>query len=760
MGKKPQTSLMQSWVSNGLGRTEGETDKKLNNYHFDEHVLPASQRKKSARDLKRRNFNKNSYNGPRVEDFLRRLDALYQTAITEIDNSDFDDNQKEIRKKNLIRAKAWAENKLKENCKINIEVHSIDDIKKNEKYIIKRINKAARYLQSYVAHALPVVYPEESLDNAITAFQTAESEWTAMQGRPDFINTYQLGDSTRVSAQRVIGDRIIPSTKRDEGKLPNFVEIAVGSIDDKGNSEIEFTGYRHSSYPPINIKDKIERRAKACDAVKDMLTEVARSKQEQSENQNVGFDEEHPLEIELSSMALLSPIQGDKLFMDSHSEHRQLKESQYAQMMYNQRTIQLEVDGKIIHVKPKINLMNEPANSHGIIYKNLSGQLGQSSDLDKTINTKGMHDFTSDANAHIKTQIFAMYSQLNDNTAHAIAEGYIKINNVYESDKGLQIAQAELDWLLKNNELSDAYKQLETLQNKCLKENSTDDDKEAYYKQVDKVREIEHKRHKAYEKVAVERKRVWKQNKKDIADLDNRIAEYLKNPNNQDNKFVKKLFQMMQLYNQAEAIHHSKKGEPHEFASRYLLVNQFMGKSVDWFCKSGEDRTGRLNNFIEELCGFSAEHGHFPCYDFNNDRVNKADRAEQQEMAKTVVEYSVSGDICDANAHGARGIQQTDALGMKVNAGLPNDSWIKIAHLAKSSLYDSKLLKNAKKIKLEPTNTVNEQVKQSVTNSKAPYKKWKQIFTAAKDKAIAKPARKEADSAHRTRTSTFTSRQP
>lgn len=709
--KVGESPLIESWVKQEFSlkqkkESNSKSDKLLHDkYHFEEWILTPGERHGQKHKLKIRVFNKESYNGPRLEDFLKRLDAIYNTAISEIDNNDKLTNKEEL-KKNLTYYKELTAKKLKEECEI--EAIPLQDLVKKEEEVIAKIEQAAEHLQFFIAHALPIVYPKSTLDEAVKLFQHAEAQWTAKQGRPDFINVYQLGQMTRISTQRVVGDKIIPSTKRDEGKLANFVQVSTGSVNSKGESQIDFTGYRHSSYPPIKVKDKIERRAMACEAVKDMLSELARKELEGRDPSEFGIN--NPLVINLSSMALLSPIKGDKSFMKEESEHRQLKESQYALMMYNQRPLELIINGKKVIVKPQINLMNDPANLHGLKLKQINQslnkvwhKLGVSSDLDETINTKGMHSFIGDATHHIHDEIEKIKRNKlldNDKSATEIISLYEKINKAYAESKGLQTAQKKLNQLLEKDELTSAYKDLEEKQKAYLKDKSSANES-MYHAQVQKVRKIENKLHKAYKAVEHEREKIWLGNKQNLSELQNQLIAYLGDEKNRqkmesgEGKSLKKFFQFMQLYHQAEALYYSKNDQPHEFPSRYLLVNQLMGKSVDWFCKSGEDRTGRLNNFIEELCGFSAQKGYFPRYDFGKNRILTEDREEQQELAKTVVEFSVSRDICDENAHGARGLQQSES-GMKVNAGLPNKSGYAIAKLAKSNLYDVKLLEKVK----------------------------------------------------------------
>ena len=683
------SSKMQSWVTTKL-KSEGlHVDESLHEqFNFKELSLDPEEGSGQKKGLKIKLFNKDSYNGPRLEDFLKRLDAVYNTGLAAIDENEGLEN-KEARKIALKHFKEEAAKKLGRDCRIN--AIKSGKLLENEKEVLDKIGQASEHLQMFVAHALPLAYPQSTLKESLKEFQKKEAEWTAREGRPDFISRYKLGEATRVSAQRVVGDSIIPSTKRDEGKLANLVEVASGSVDSEGKINIEFTGYRHSSYSPIRVTDKIERRALATEAAQDMFAEIAK-KELQGRNPD-DFNEHNPLPISLSSMALLSPIKFDKKFMRDESEHRQLKESQYALIMYNQRPVKLLIDGKEIYVKPIVNLMNNPANIHGIkakktyeIINKIRTPLKLSVDLEERINTRGMYFFTKDVNTHLNNKIEDIKRSPLDKDAKEIIEGYEEIKASYDSSEGLKKAE-EILANIGDNELITAYEELEKSQ-KAYMENKSPENKKNYFSRMKETRKVEKKLHEAYKGVEIERKKIWDENKKKLGSLDKKIIDYLGNEknrnkiNSEEGKPLKDLLLCLQLYHQGEAMYFGRNLEAHQFPSRYLLVNQMMGKPVDWFCKSGEDRTGRLNNFVEELCAFVDEKGHFPGYDFGKKDMVQKDRDTQQELAKTVVEFSVSRDICDANAHGARGLQQT-ATGMAVNKGLTNKTGNKIAHLAK-----------------------------------------------------------------------------
>lgn len=50
----------------------------------------------------------------------------------------------------------------------------------------------------------------------------------------------------------------------------------------------------------------------------------------------------------------------------------------------------------------------------------------------------------------------------------------------------------------------------------------------------------------------------------------------------------------------------------YQFQARFALLTNHMDNFVEWFCKSGEDRTGLLNEHIEAYCIFIEKHGYPP----------------------------------------------------------------------------------------------------------------------------------------------------
>lgn len=697
-------------------------------------------------------FSESSYNGPRLEDFQKRLKAVYETAIMIIEKDKSLSNlEVEAKKAKLAELKQVIEEKINRECVI--PPISFDDLVSSQDYVIQKINIAGHHLRQFLSNAVELIYPNQpNLEQALADFQIAEANYTAGKSRPDFLNLYTIKhngqEHIRLSAQRVIGN-IIPSTKRDEDKLANFVEVAVGGktvgADGKEKIEIDFTGKRHSSFTPIAIKDKIERRVGAAVAVKDMFAEIARQKKNDPKQAGKGNSEENPIILDIASMSLLSPLRGDKFLLANQSEQRQLKESRDALMRYNNRPVKLMIDGEVVFVKPKINLMTEPTNAHGLIARKVTSWMNKLSrfftskeaiqGLEETVNAKGIYDFLNDTRqyieAHLNTEEY-----LANPIMSQVAAKYSELMSAYDNSSAYQKANTKLKALLEEAG-PELYQELENAENAYLtavsngnqfRENYIKAEKayqnasspaekskakkeykdalaslEAHEKKLRKpyddalkaVRAHEKKLNEAYSQVDIERRKIFEKNVNNYRDLETMILGHGDVMRKGTPEVERKLFSMMQMALQAEAIHFSDNRRPHEFASRFLIANQAMGKDVDWYCKSGEDRTGRQQNFLEELFAYKALYDDFPRYDYVKGKVVKTAKENQQTIAKTVAEFSVSRDISGENAFGARGIQQSS--GLSVNKGLANEASLALAHLAKNSLYSASQIEELRK---------------------------------------------------------------
>ena len=466
----------------------------------------------------------------------------------------------------------------------------------------------------------------------IADIEAMESEITTNKGRPNFINYYQLPDPYnhrqhihRVSIQRVVGDPL-PSTKRNTPSLANFVQCGIGYME--GNHYIsQFEGYRHSSYPPIQIEDKEQRKEKTKETVTQMLTEIATQELAKIKSSTEKYDQHNVIPLPLSTLTLLSPINGDQLILKKESEYQQLEESHKILMSFNQQTIKLTLaDGNYVWVKPEITLVNASANWHGML---VSKTKLLRSNLETKINEQGMVAFTQQAKTFMSNNIRALHE-----------------------DNFIKEIGARLLSLMPNEERT-TYAAI----------------KKSMTANRDAIKDL-------------------------LAEIVAHKEEEVKNPAKiTEFKQKKDLLDLGELYLQTMMMEIDRQIEPSQFGARYLLANKIMGHYVEFFCKSGEDRTGRMQNLLEELLEFYRRHQRYPQYDVKTRQIAQKDAEEQVTIAKYVAEFSVCRDITDQNAHGARGLQLTS--GPLLNQGLPNLSGDTLGKLAKGVYQDARNCPNS-----------------------------------------------------------------
>jgi len=118
---------------------------------------------------------------------------------------------------------------------------------------------------------------------------------------------------------------------------------------------------------------------------------------------------------------------------------------------------------------------------------------------------------------------------------------------------------------------------------------------------------------------------------------------------------LRKQRDVLQLYSDNKDLYWSKALYTNEhktdFQRNYLIAHYLMGHDVDFFCKSAEDRTGLVNNKIEEAMIFRSQYGRYPRFDQTDDqkRLN--------QIALQVYHGGASRDTTGRNNRGARGLQ-------------------------------------------------------------------------------------------------------
>ncbi|MBN9286353.1 MAG: hypothetical protein BGO43_12685 [Gammaproteobacteria bacterium 39-13] len=74
--------------------------------------------------------------------------------------------------------------------------------------------------------------------------------------------------------------------------------------------------------------------------------------------------------------------------------------------------------------------------------------------------------------------------------------------------------------------------------------------------------------------------------------------------------------QALALQNKMDFLNRSN----YRFQARFAMLGYYLDSFVEWFCKSGEDRTGLLNEQLEAFCIFIEKYGHPPRWENEEDK--------------------------------------------------------------------------------------------------------------------------------------------
>ena len=380
----------------------------------------------------------------------------------------------------------------------------------------------------------------------------------------------------RVSESKNIGKKVIPSSRRSGStrnfntNLANFVWRKFGNVNSFGT---QFQGITHSSYPPIEIKDKNKRMKVAKRGAEDVIKEFIETQKVLKGNGTKEF----PYEIHVSTLMLLTPVgrnltaSAEKRMRKNESENKQLKECMEA---IKSSEGKISYKGKIYKIKRSV--MNYPVN-----LDNKKRNLPKNNKEAK-INKQGLLEFC-------------------DQVANFL-QNDVKTNTKEQE----RIKNILIDTLKKQN-----YEQLMYFLN----------------------------------------------NRKDFIK-----QEVLDKLNTEDEKMqtLRIAFEAMHLYAKYQTRPDPK--DAYKFPACYLIAKQRMGDNVEWFCKSGEDRTGRVGEEIETYLAYKDKYGYFPLDTFAAANC-KYKQEDVNNILRNVDEFSVHRQITHDNDPGGRGLQISSSMG-------------------------------------------------------------------------------------------------
>lgn len=601
-------------------------------------------------------------NQDQLNSLALKLDSLFQTA----DFAEFQQAKAE-REAMLKKIKYWYNDGVIDKSTYHSNCLEVERIYKAafDNVYNKNIIKAKQF-NRLLAHA---VDPKKDPGATIKKITRRADELRAKEVRPILHNTYQAKDlivtSTHVpegwltNEQKKLFKEVhceeapenrphtSPSTIRDKRQVgqANALRTEI-TVDGKQ----AFVGHRHGSPSVLKMNNDAERQHRTLQNVKQTLTLAANELMEKlADNENPP----DPLVVDIASMSLLSPLmQGDLL--DPMKQFRQVDDSRLAYWSLHGRAIPLEVKDKEGVTRTIKVQLNSSFMSVGVNAVRGVGTPG-ARQLVQRVNNRGLDSFVDNFSKQ--------FGGIVDPQLHRICNRIAELESVKEVQDNKQLIQ---DFNREN--LHTAYEKLE-LCNRAL----SDPDHKAMVdvKKVKKERSTalkviekeEAKLDKLYEKVNIARERAYKDRVNDLKNIlvDTKLnGNYARNKDFQKlqmfidamdiyynqpqpgikrfldvraktserNKLIKKMSkentwvkrealreQVESLQSEIDFLNKSN----YRFQARFAMLANYSGQFVEWFCKSGEDRTGLLNEHIEAFCIFIEKYGYAPNWDNKDD---------------------------------------------------------------------------------------------------------------------------------------------
>ncbi|MBF0366781.1 MAG: hypothetical protein HQK50_14500 [Oligoflexia bacterium] len=662
----------------------------------------------------------NGYNGPSTQDFIDRADLLTNAMKANCcppESEEKDDCSlkfKNLNDKTFDRITQEA----------SIEVSNEEAASRNwfqfkrDKFDAK-FDIAKAILQDHVNNLQRAMREQCNKDLDKEQMRSIENEYLSSRPRPTLLNQYELPPSEAVNKRffslHVPGrEDTQTSAARDREGLANFVEASFGvqSNDGQGPVKLLFSGYRHSSYPPISIRDKTTRQFYAIRNAKQMLFKLARN-----------YCNKHnkcPTELPLSSMILLTPnvaLDAARAAMEMKNENApheseidQMNESYQALRTFDNQQVEVDdCNGNVCTVTPKITVMNIPANDVETDHKKMTAILaaGKSSDM-QPINARGIDNYITRSENFTQNNFCAIESlSKKDKTMPPLA-AFKNLNKSIEklkNNNSKTINEYKKSIAEEEKGLADDYKKLSLYAN-TDSINTSSGFKAEVKALMQRISEKEARINSIYQKVEEERKKdyladgpaIRNKEKQLISFYEQKITALKAEKNSpQSSKQVENLGKLigfyerqkdiMQLNSDAMKVYFNDEYKSwknrHVFQRNFLLANYLMGSDVEFYCKSAEDRTGRINNKIEEALIFKEKHGRFPSYE------KQEDLDEIRSIAPIVHYNSASRETNNVNNPGARGLQIPDDPDLKA-AGSLGQMDDKMGKLAKQVYSGSK----------------------------------------------------------------------
>lgn len=594
-------------------------------------------------------FGEGAYNGPVMEDYRRRqlliMKAAWAFIMENAENiEDIESVSKSLSYLDVEFQKALQEPEYQLDyavMKTGIDATAhLEDINKKQ---VELIAQFARNAQHIINSSLTTG------ECKISDLDRLEREQVLNRGRPIVVNIFTINGKKFFSMQtpetrdeKGKKGSTIPSTLREREGLANYVSTTSGMISDQGDVTVQHYAIRHSSYTPIAVSDTILRQGIAIQNVKQLMGDLAETLRE---GQGGGDTPENPITIPLRSMILLTPLVGDHLRNKSkfvagswtgESEVLQLKESALALSTMRGRAVPLRIKGETVWVKLDSSYMNLGANKEAARIGAM-GKLPISS-FESEINQRGYFQFLRDVDDHLLKQdlpsnVLSLFREVRKLERRSFAY----VTTVKELNKLIADHKEELE--VKNRRLEELYTQYTKTRDPQLKKQIKTLRKE--------VREIESTINKKFRELYQLRLNAVHRNGDKIQCFQKQILEEMENEIAQTSDMMKKeelilVRDIFSNYFQAKELFESKAYRQAEsvmdFQTLYIQTYEMIDYLVEFFCKSAEDRTGRVDNKLQERVVFSALHQK------QATRVEKDRQEIDGLIAPAVHQYSTSRD--------------------------------------------------------------------------------------------------------------------
>lgn len=586
-------------------------------------------------------YTRGQYNGPNSEDFSTRLELLSQAAFKHVgENGPAKDGMEKLEK--------HYKKQLDTQCRVKIETMVGRDTEAAQAHYAAANKDAVKLMAQYATDIVALInktMPPEVGKPKLTLnhLQQLEKEIVKARGRPTIVNVFTHLDKTYVSMQKPIlrstGSTTTPSSIRDREGLSNYVETSLGIIREDGKPELLFQGVRHSSYPPIAIADRFEREKIAAKNCKQSIIDDA-NRLFANKDLKPGDTIVVPKRVMMLFTAKAGDFARDTSLVGiggkwkGESETTQLIEQVNALNMYRDRTIEATVNGVKVKIRVDVSHMNLGTNAQAT---NLGlGKLPNAA-IQASINARGFEEFHNETFDYLEKKI-------DERQNEGLKKSFDEYKKVLNSGE-ISTLQKELDTLKESlgPRIAGLYEELEKEHNKTG----------AKHGEQQKLRagidNLEKPIYEAYKKLNRERARIFKNNKEAIGSLEADIRDNLISADPKVRAFFENFVKGQAIYITKG---YEKPDSVMDFQTIYLQQQFLMDTPASFNCKSGEDRTGLQEVFVQSQAVYFENHGVFALSD-----------SEKNEMHE-----SITGKVCQYSASQDNTFQNSNARGLQIGA--------------------------------------------------------------------------------------------